>query len=74
MEPLPSHGCTVTVRKHGKRFTSQFSVLPGRTFGPWEMAEMIRDLTVSALLTPMQARDLVIDASAHGSATNVTGR
>lgn len=64
---------TVTVRKHGKRFVSEFSVLPGKTFGPWDMPEMIRDLTISALLPAMDARNLVFDAAAKGSATTETG-
>lgn len=63
---------TVTVRKRGQRFTSEFSVLPGRKFGPWDMPEMIRDLTVSALLSPMEARNLVFDAAVKGSATTET--
>ena len=60
---------TVTVRKRGQKVTSEFSALPGRQFGPWTMAEMIRDLTVSALLTRLEARDLVLDAAVKGSAT-----
>lgn len=35
---------TVTVRKKGARYTSEFSKLPGQTFGPYDFAEMIRDL------------------------------
>lgn len=64
---------TVTVRKHGKRFVSEFSVLPGRTFGPWDASEMIQDLTISALLSRLDARSLVFDAAAEGSATVDTG-
>lgn len=60
---------TVTVRKKGKRFTSEFSRLPGQIFGPYGFPELCRDLTVSALLTPMEARNLVMDAAVKGSAT-----
>ncbi|MFI1765347.1 hypothetical protein ACH41H_25275 [Streptomyces sp. NPDC020800] len=63
---------TVTVRKTGDRYVSEFSALPGRTFGPWDFSEMIRDLKVSALLTPLAARDLVMDAAVHGTATTTT--
>ncbi|MER5482588.1 hypothetical protein ABT024_05140 [Streptomyces sp. NPDC002812] len=66
------NGHTVTVRTAGKRYVSEFSQLPGRTFGPWDMTEMIRDLTVSALLEQSAARDLVMDAAAHGAATTNT--
>jgi hypothetical protein len=63
---------TVTVRKRGQRFTSEFSALPGQKFGPWDMAEMIQDLTISALLSRIDARSLVFDAAASGSATTET--
>lgn len=63
---------TVTVTRRGKRFAVSFSALPGQSFGPWEFAETVRDLRVSALLTPMEARDLVMDA-ASGSATRPVG-
>jgi hypothetical protein len=63
---------TVTVTKKGERFLSSFSRLPGKSFGPYDFAEMIRDLTVSALLTPRAARDLVMDAAVGGFATTST--
>lgn len=63
---------TVTVTAKGSRYAVSFSALPGRSFGPWEFAETVRDLRVSALLTPMEARDLVMDA-AGGSATRAVG-
>jgi hypothetical protein len=62
-------GATVTVRATGDRFVSEFSPLPGRTFGPWDLPEMIQDLTISALLTPLQAREVVMDAAVLGEAT-----
>ena len=60
---------TVTVTKRGERYVSTFSKLPGRTFGPYEFADMIRDLRVSAFLSPIAARGLVMDAAVNGSAT-----
>lgn len=64
---------TVTVTRCGTQYTLQFSQLPGKTFGPWGFAEIIRELTVSALLSPLAARNLVIDAST-GTATAEMGR
>jgi hypothetical protein len=64
---------TVTVRKaRGQKFTLEHSALPGRIFGPWDMAEMIKDLRVSALLDRFAARDLVMDAAVNGTATTRT--
>lgn len=62
---------TVTVRKVGRRFTCEYSRLPGKVFGPWMLAEMVRDLTVAALLSPLDARNLALQAaaSATGAAT-----
>lgn len=60
---------TVTVARKGKRLISWFSAIEARTFGPWEMDEMVRDLRVSALLPPLEARDLCLEALAHGHAT-----
>lgn len=62
---------TVTVTKKGQKFTVTFSRLPAHTFRPWGFPETIRDLTISALLTPLAARDLVMDAAVQGSATAV---
>ena len=65
---------TVTVtRKRRNRFVVSFSDLPGHTFGPWDFAETVRDLRVSALLTPREARDLVLDADASGTARREQG-
>jgi hypothetical protein len=60
---------TNTVARGLPRFTVQFSMLPDRTFGPWNFTQTVRDLTISALLTPMAARNLVLDAHAHGKAS-----
>lgn len=60
---------SVTVSVRRKRFLVMFSVLPGREFGPWVFDETVRDLTVSAMLTPQEARNLVLDAHTKGSAT-----
>ena len=66
---------TVVKRRTGlPRYTLAFSALPGQTFGPWDFVETVRDLTVSALLTPFDARGLVLDALDHGSATVSTAR
>lgn len=64
---------TVTVARKGRRFTLTFSALPGRLFGPYEFSEAVRHLRVAALLEPMAARDLVLDAHADGAATAATG-
>ncbi|MFE7485139.1 hypothetical protein [Streptomyces sp. NPDC057552] len=63
----------VTVHAARGLYTAQFSALPGRTFGPWDMPEMIQELRVSALLDPRDARDLVFDAAVTGTATAPTG-
>ncbi|MFJ5142970.1 hypothetical protein [Streptomyces sp. NPDC088707] len=65
-------GHTVTVRAVSNGYVSEYSRLPGRTFGPWDSAEMIRDLTVSALLDNPAARALVMDAAMNGTATTNT--
>lgn len=64
---------TVTVTSKRSKFTVEFSRLPGQTFGPWTLVETIQDLTVSALLSPVDARDLVLSAAVTGSATTETG-
>ena len=69
---------TVTVRRVGAgrvnaRYTSEFSRLPGQKFDPFDLAEMSRDLRVSALLSPREARDLVLGAHEKGVATIDTG-
>ncbi|MEU5476844.1 hypothetical protein [Streptomyces mirabilis] len=70
--PAPTAGSTVTVRAVSNGYVSEFSTLPGKTFGPWGMAEVIQDLTVSALLSRVDARSLVMDAAANGTATTNT--
>jgi hypothetical protein len=78
---------TVTVTRKGKKGASAsnrrryfsgtyilaFSKLPGRTYGPWLFDEAVTDLTVSALLSAVEARNLVLDAFAAGSATAEMG-
>jgi len=61
-----------TVTKAGQRYKLSFSKLPGKSFGPYEFTEAIRDLRISALLEPMDARNLVMDAAVEGSATRET--
>lgn len=60
---------SVTVTRKGKRFQLSFSALPGRTFGPFDLPEAVRDLMVSADLPPRVARDLVLDAHTNGAAS-----
>jgi hypothetical protein len=65
---------TVTVRYSGKpsnkgRYTVTFSQLPGKSFGPWDFVNTVRDLGFSAMLTPLDARNLVLDTHQHGRAT-----
>lgn len=68
---------TVTVTRvrsyRGERVTLEFSRLPGRVFGPYHWGEAITDLTVSALLSRLDARSLVLDALTQGTATTGTG-
>lgn len=68
---------TVTVTRarsyRGERVTLEFSRLPGRVFGPYYWGEAITDLTVSALLPRLAARNLVLDALTQGAATTETG-
>jgi hypothetical protein len=54
-------------------YTVTLDALPGRTFGSWTFDETCRDLTVSALLSPADARALVLDAWAAGSASRPVG-
>lgn len=63
---------TVTVHWRDSRFWVTFARLPGKEWGPWGLAETVRDLTVSALLAPMDARNLALDAVERGSATTIT--
>ena len=68
---------TVTLVKRSTgflRYKLAFSALPGQSFGPWEFDETVRDLTVSALLSPIDARNLVLTALICGSATSPTAR
>ena len=68
---------TVTVKRVKRAGTYQdvahvtlhFSSLPDRTFGPYPWPEAVTDLTVSALLSRLDARNLVLDALAVGTMT-----
>jgi hypothetical protein len=72
---------TVTASKNFRQFgaetsqafTLEFSKLPARDFGPYSFTEAVRDLRVSALLEPLAARNLVLDAATSGTATTETG-
>jgi hypothetical protein len=66
---------TVTVTCKRKRYTLTFSKLAGEKFGPYGFAEAIGQLRVAALLSPLDARDLVMDAAAadDGTAVSLTG-
>lgn len=66
---------TVTVTFARKRYRLEFSELPGRSFGPYDFAEAIGQLHVAALLSRLEARDLVMDAatSADHTATAPAG-
>ena len=46
----------------------EYSHMPGRERGPWEWTEAIRDLRVAGKLSPLDARNLVLDALANGTA------
>jgi hypothetical protein len=68
---------TVTVTrlrrgKYGLRFSISFSKLPKQDFGPYDLTEAVRDLRISALLSPIEARNLVMDAAVDGTATTET--
>jgi hypothetical protein len=64
---------TVTVTYAGSSYKLRFSRLPDTEFGPYDFAEAIGQLRVAALLDPIPARDLVLDANAEGSATASVG-
>lgn len=67
-------GHVVTVTKATKqlnaKYTVSFSVLPDRTFSPWDFVRTVHDLTISALLSPLDARNLVLDAHVNGTSTS----
>lgn len=64
---------TVTVTSRNSWYRMTFSVLPGEVFGPYRFDEAIRELRVSALLSAMGARNLVLEASHTGNATKEIG-
>jgi len=68
---------TVTLVKRSTgflRYKLAFSARGGQSFGPWEFDETVRDITVSALLSPLDARNLVLTALERGTATSLTAR
>jgi hypothetical protein len=63
---------TVTVtHRQGDQYVVEFSALPSTVFGPWDFTVTVWVLTVSAVLSPIDARTLVLDAYTNGSATAV---
>lgn len=78
-EQLPST-VTVTCNRNGYTngmhqsvFKITFSKLSDLSWGPFAMGETIRELTICALLSPLDARSLVFDAATNGEATTETG-
>jgi hypothetical protein len=61
---------TVIVTCERKRYRLVFSDLPEREFGPYDFTEVIGQIRVAALLSPMEARNLVLEALESG----VSGR
>jgi hypothetical protein len=55
-----------------KRFMLTFSKLPGQEFGPYLFGDAVRELTIAALLSPLAARNTVLD-SVLGPSTAETG-
>jgi hypothetical protein len=66
---------TVTVTCRRKRYTLTHSKLPEQEFGPYSFADAIKELRIGALLSVLDARNLVMDAatSADRTATAPTG-
>lgn len=56
----------------GKEWTLEFSRLPGQKFGPYGFTEVIGQLRIAALLSPLDARNLVMDAVTQGTVTAET--
>jgi hypothetical protein len=52
----------------GARYTLSFSRLPDQTFGPYSFMDARGQLIVSALLSAPDARNLILDAYANGTA------
>jgi hypothetical protein len=72
--PLPS-APTVTVTYARKHWSLAFSKLPGQKFGPYDLPGAVGQLRVAALLEPIDARNLVLNAAAADdhTATAQTG-
>jgi hypothetical protein len=73
MSEITTEVPTVTVTYARKRWSLEFSKLPGQKFGPYDFADVMGQLYVGALLERLEARNLVFDAQAKGSATAPTG-
>ena len=63
---------SATPRAGVDRVTITFTRLPGHVFGPLYIGEAVTELVVSALLSRLEARNLVLDALATGEATTET--
>lgn len=59
---------TVMATRNG-RFVVAFGKLPDHKGKPQSLASAMIELRVSALLSPLEARNLCLDASEHGSAS-----
>lgn len=72
---IPSSAPTVTVTYARKHWSLAFSKLPGQKFGPYDLPGAVGQLRVAALLEPIDARNLVLDAAAADdhTATAQTG-
>lgn len=64
---------TVTITHARKRFRLTYSQLPGKVFGSFEFPDVIQELRISALLSPIAARTAVFDAVVNGCTTVTIG-
>lgn len=64
---------TVTITSQGhapkRRYTLEFSRLPTQNFGPYEFPDAAQHLRLAALLSPVEARNAVMDAAVEGTKT-----
>lgn len=68
---------TYTVHRVGKqkrdamgdqRYRMEISTLPGQSFGPFRFRDISVELQVTALIEPVEARNLILDAFFAGKA------